>query len=48
MSPIDTTQVYAEIDLEMKARALEKCSTPDVNKPTTGSDGMLMAFLRAI
>jgi hypothetical protein len=45
---IDTTQVYAEIDLEMKARALEKCSTADVTKPTTTSGGTLMAFLRAI
>lgn len=45
---LDTTQVYAEIDLEMKARALEKCSTTDVKKPTVASDGALMAFLRAI
>src|ERR1700691_2289011 len=45
---LDTTQVYAEIDLEMKARALEKCSTTDVKKPTVASDGTLMAFLRAI
>lgn len=45
---LDTTQVYAEIDLEMKARALEKCNTPDAKKPTLTSDGTLMAFLRAI
>jgi len=45
---IDTTQVYAEIDLEMKARALEKCNVGDVKKPTTAPDGTLMAFLRAI
>ena len=45
---IDTTQVYAEIDLEMKARALEKCTTADVKKPTTTSDAALMTFLRAI
>ena len=45
---LDTTQVYAEIDLEMKARALEKCSTTDVKKPTVASDGTLMAFLGAI
>ncbi len=45
---LDTTQVYAEIDLEMKARALEKCNTPDAKKPTLASDGTLMAFLRAI
>jgi integrase/recombinase XerD len=45
---LDTTQVYAEIDLEMKARALEKCNTPDAKKPNLASDGTLMAFLRAI
>ena len=45
---LDTTQVYAEIDLETKARALEKCSTTDVKKPPVASDGALMAFLRAI
>jgi site-specific recombinase XerD len=45
---LDTTQVYAEIDLEMKARALEKCSTADVKRPTTTHDETLMAFLRAI
>jgi integrase/recombinase XerD len=45
---LDTTQVYAEIDLETKARALEKCSIADVKKSTLASDGTLMAFLRAI
>jgi len=45
---LDTTQAYAEIDLEMKARALEKCRTVDVKKPTVALDGALMAFLRAI
>jgi len=45
---LDTTQVYAEIDLEMKARALEKCTTADVKKPTVALDGALMAFLRAL
>ena len=37
-----------EIDLEMKARALEKCSIVHVKKPTTASGVTLMAFLRAI
>jgi len=45
---LDTTQVYAEIDLEMKARALEKCSTAGLKTPTVRSDGNLMEFLRAI
>jgi integrase/recombinase XerD len=44
----DTTQVYAEIDLETKARALEKGSTPDVKKSTVAADGALMTFSRAI
>lgn len=45
---LDTTQVYAEIDLEVKARALEKCNTADVKKTTVVAEGALMAFLRSI
>jgi hypothetical protein len=45
---LDTTQVYAEIDLEMKARALEKCSVSEGKKQTVAPDGALMAFLRTI
>jgi integrase/recombinase XerD len=26
---LDTTNIYAEVDLEMKAKALSKCSIPD-------------------
>jgi integrase/recombinase XerD len=42
---IDTTQVYAEIDLEMKARALEKCNIADVRKPTRATQETLMGVL---
>jgi site-specific recombinase XerD len=45
---LDTTQVYAEVDLEMKARALQKCDIAD-RKTTlvTGHRG-LMDFLEKI
>jgi site-specific recombinase XerD len=45
---LDTTQVYAEMDLEMKARALEKCDTMEVKKPPVGSPEPLIDFLRTI
>ena len=45
---LDTTQVYAEMDLEMKARALEKCDTMEFKKQTVASGEPLMDFLRAI
>ena len=48
---LDTTHVYAEIDLEMKAKALAKCDVP-----TSASDNIdnwsnnpeLMAFLKSL
>jgi site-specific recombinase XerD len=45
---LDTTQVYAEMDLEKKARALEKCDTMEAKRPTVESSAPLMDFLRAI
>ena len=45
---LNTTQIYAEIDLEMKARAREKCNTADIKSPPIASCGELMAFLRAL
>jgi site-specific recombinase XerD len=45
---LDTTQVYVEMDLEMKARALEKCDTMEFKKQTVASGEPLMDFLRAI
>ena len=47
---IDTTTIYAEIDLEMKAKALAKCEFTDANKPKRRwrDDPGLMTFLRAL
>lgn len=45
---LDTTQIYAEIDLEAKARALDKCQTPDWKRATLESSAGLMHFLRTI
>ena len=45
---LDTTQIYAEIDLEAKARALDKCKTPESKRTTLDSSGGLMRFLRTI
>src|SRR5439155_5007054 len=36
---LDTTQIYAEVDLEMKARALEKCSTRRCQKANRSGRG---------
>jgi hypothetical protein len=44
---VATTHVYGDIDLEMKARALEKCSTAVVKTPTLNAEGKSMTFLRA-
>jgi integrase/recombinase XerD len=45
---IDTTQIYAEIDLEMKARALEKCNGADHGRATQTSPPEIMQFLRKL
>lgn len=45
---LETTQIYAEIDLEMKARALEKCDAGTDRSPTVDSGISLMDFLRNI
>ena len=47
---LDTTNVYAEIDFETKARALEKCEAPDMGKvPKRWRDQpALMDFLRSL
>jgi len=47
---LDTTHIYAEIDLEMKARALAKCeiTDPDTPKRHWRDDPGLMTFLRAL
>ena len=47
---LDTTNIYAEIDLEMKAKALAKCEVTDASTPKRHwrDDPALMAFLRAL
>ena len=46
---IDTTNVYAEVDLEMKGRALAKCDVGSTDhKHHWKSDRELMAFLRSL
>ncbi len=46
---IDTTNIYAEIDLEMKARALAICDAaePETSRPWQEKKG-LMAFLKSL
>ena len=45
---LDTTQVYAEVDLEMKARALQKCDIGDRKTTLVADHPGLMAFLKKI
>ena len=47
---VDTTNVYAEVDLEMKANAIAKCCPPSTCKPTEHwrDDKSLMSFLKSI
>ena len=47
---LDTTNIYAEIDLETKAKALAKCEIgdPPKPKPPWREDPGLMAFLRSL
>ena len=47
---LDTTNVYAEIDLEMKAKALAKCEIAGLKKPAKPwrADASLMAFLKSL
>ncbi len=47
---LNTTHVYAEVDLEMKAKALAMCQLTDSEKPKKRwrDDPALMAFLRSL
>lgn len=47
---LDTTNIYAEIDLEMKAKALARCELSDGNNPKRHwrNDPALMTFLRTL
>ncbi|MGH2406099.1 MAG: tyrosine-type recombinase/integrase [bacterium] len=46
---LDTTHIYAEIDLEMKAKALARCDVPDEGTVKRWrTEPRLMAFLKAL
>jgi site-specific recombinase XerD len=46
---VDTTNIYAEIDLEMKAKALATCAIhPDAGRPIWKDKPDLLAFLRSL
>ena len=45
---LDTTNIYAEVDLEMKAKALSECSIPDKARRSWHRQPGLMAFLRSL
>lgn len=46
---LDTTHIYAEADLEMKAKALAQCDLPaQVKSPSWHRNPDLMAFLKAL
>ena len=44
----DTTNVYAEVDLEMKAKALATCEIRAVPQKHWKKDVALMQFLRSL
>jgi site-specific recombinase XerD len=46
---LDTTHIYAEVDLEMKAKALARCEFPTTaQSPPWHRDPSLIAFLKAL
>ena len=46
---LDTTTIYAKVDLEMKTKAMEICEVPETGgAPSTRRDAGLMAFLDAL
>lgn len=47
---IDTTNIYAEISMDQKMKALKKCESPNVKNPNRkwGDDKKLMAFLDSL
>jgi len=45
---LDTTNIYAEVDLEMKAKALALCEVPDLARPSWRNQPSLMAFLKRL
>jgi site-specific recombinase XerD len=45
---VDTTNIYAEVDLEMKAKALSQCSIAEAPRRPWRKQPALMAFLRSL
>jgi integrase len=45
---LDTTNIYAEVDLAMKAKALGECSVPDEPRRHWRKEPGLTAFLRSL
>lgn len=45
---LDTTNVYAEVDLAMKAKALSECSIPEAPRRSWRREPGLMAFLKSL
>ncbi len=45
---LETTNIYAEVDLEMKAKALSACSIPDAPRRSWHRQPELMTFLRSL
>jgi integrase/recombinase XerD len=46
---LNTTNIYAEIDLEMKAKALASCEVKETKRTSTwAEDKGLMSFLRTL
>jgi site-specific recombinase XerD len=45
---LDTTNIYAEVDLEMKAKALSACAVPDTPRRSWHERPGLMAFLKSL
>ena len=45
---LDTTNIYAEVDLAMKAKALSECAIPGESRRHWRKEPGLMAFLRSL
>ena len=45
---LDTTNIYAEVDLAMKAKALSECAIPDASRRHWRKEPGLMTFLRSL
>jgi integrase/recombinase XerD len=45
---LDTTNIYAEVDLAMKAKVLGECSIPGDSRRHWRKEPGLMAFLRSL